>query len=378
MSPRARGPVVPESASAAERVPVNSAKRFAPIDALRAFAVALVLFEHAGFTKIPGDAGVTVFFTISGFIITFILLREREKTGRFDVGRFYRRRALKLAPPFVVAILIPTLIYSLFVPVDWGAVLSQVLFSYNWVQVFAEEASYAVLPGSDVVWSLAVEEQFYIVFALIWLLLVRRRWWPLGLAIVAVVAIVTSNTLRLTIVLGGHYLEQPDRLLRATDARMDAIAWGVLAAVAFHLWESGRLRWVSRFSHDAVAIAAVVVFVGMYAYQSPSSDIALRGALQPICALVIILYSLQPTGSRLQNAYYRATSWRWVQLIGLASYSLYIGHDVVVAPIYDAVRSALGVWVGGVVMIALGAAVGFLIYFLVERPVLAWRVRRGW
>jgi peptidoglycan/LPS O-acetylase OafA/YrhL len=378
MSAGARGPVEPESANVAERVPVNSAKRFAPIDALRAFAVALVLFEHAGFTKIPGDAGVTVFFTISGFIITFILLRERDRTGRFDVGRFYRRRALKLAPPFVVAILIPTLIYAIFSPVSWGAVASQVLFSYNWVQVFAEKASYLVLPGSDVVWSLAVEEQFYIVFALIWLLLVRRRWWAVGLTTVAVLAIVTSNTLRLTIVLSGQYLDHPDRLLRATDARMDAIAWGVLAAVGYHLWESGRLRWISRFSHDAVAIAAVVVFFGMYAYQSPSSDIALRGALQPICALAIILYSLQPTGSRLQNAFYRVTSWRWVQLIGLASYSLYIGHDVVVAPLYDAVLSALGLWLGGAVLIALGAAVGFLIYFLVERPVLAWRVRRGW
>ena len=378
MTPGAPGPVEPESATAAERVPVNAAQRFAPIDALRAFAVALVLFEHAGFTKIPGDAGVTVFFTISGFIITFILLRERERSGRFDVGRFYRRRALKLGPPFLVAILIPTLIYAIFVPVSWGAVASQLLFSYNWVEVFATTASTRILPGSDVVWSLAVEEQFYIVFALIWLLLVRRRWWAPGLAIVAVLAIVTSNALRLTIVLGGHFLEHPDRLLRATDARMDAIAWGVLAAVGFHLWESGRLRWISRFSHDAVAIAAVLIFVGMYAYQSPSSDIALRGALQPICAMAIILYSLQPTGSRLQNAYYRATSWRWVQLIGLASYSLYIGHDVVVAPVYDGLQSALGVWLGGAVLLALGAAVGLLIYFLVERPVLAWRVRRGW
>lgn len=110
---------------------MNSALRYAHIDALRALAVLIVVLGHAGVSNMPGDAGVTIFFVISGFIITHILLRERESAGGFNVRKFYLRRALKLAPPFVLLIVAPTLAYSLWNAISWTAFLSQILFTYK-------------------------------------------------------------------------------------------------------------------------------------------------------------------------------------------------------------------------------------------------------
>ena len=146
--------------------------RFQHIDAMRAFAVALVVFSHAGLTFVPGGSGVTVFFCISGFWITYTMLRERERTGGFDWGGFYFRRAVKLAPPLVLIIVIPTLIYSLFHRIDWLDFLGQVFFFFNWRYTDSEVL---VMPGSVVTWSLSIEEQFYLVIALVWLAAVRWR-----------------------------------------------------------------------------------------------------------------------------------------------------------------------------------------------------------
>src|SRR3954469_19419128 len=89
--------------------PLNSANRFAHIDAMRAVAVGLVVVAHAGLDRVvPGGSGVTIFFSISGFIITYLVLRERDSAGGFAVGHFYLRRALKLGPPLVVIVFIPT------------------------------------------------------------------------------------------------------------------------------------------------------------------------------------------------------------------------------------------------------------------------------
>ena len=98
--------------------------------------------------------------------------------------------------------------------------------------------------------------------------------------------------------------------------------------------------------------------------------------LQPLCAVAVILWGLLPNDTPFQDSVYRAVSWGWVQFIGLASYSLYIAHDVVMAPL----RTVFERWPlalsGGVVLFC-GTAAGVVVYLGVERPVLAWRRRRN-
>ena len=354
--------------------PVNSANRYAHIDALRAAAVLLVLVQHAGLSIVPGDSGVTIFFAISGFIITTILLRERDRSGEFDIRRFYVRRFLKLAPPFFVVILVPTLVYALYNPVSWRAFLAQIFFSYNWIQIYDPSASYAVLPGTNIVWSLAVEEQFYIVFALVWLVLVRRRWWRRALVAVAAVSIVWASVTRVLLAVDGQATEH---ILRGTDVRMDAIAWGVLGAVAHHAWRGGaRLRWLTLLSSSWTPVLAVAAMIAVSAVRSDAYEAIWRGSVIPVATVCLILFGLLPSSSKVKIFVYRVSTLRSVSLVGLASYSIYIAHYVVVEPLHRALADVPSI-IGIPLLFVVGLAVGIAVYYAVERPVFRLRERRG-
>ena len=171
-------------------------KRFAHIDAMRAAAVLIVVVSHAGVTFVPGGSGVTIFFVVSGFIITYLLLRERDRTGGFDIRNFYLRRALKIFPPFAAIVMIPTLIYSLFRYINPYDFLGQILFFFNWryTDGYAD-----VLPGSHLTWSLSIEEQFYLVFAAIWMLTVKSRHYMSILLWLAPALILASALMRMVV-----------------------------------------------------------------------------------------------------------------------------------------------------------------------------------
>ena len=349
-------------------VPANQANRYAHIDAMRALAVSVVVVGHAGVSFMPGDAGVTVFFVISGFIITTVLLREREKTGGFAFWHFYARRALKLAPPFIVAILIPTIIYGLFHPLNPLAVLSQIFFSYNWVQIYQPEIAGDILPGSGVVWSLAVEEQFYIVFAIVWILLVRSRHWLISLFTLSVVGITYSTIIRIS------YLGDLDvSHFRGTDARLDAIAWGILAALAFYKFSSSmRFRVLG---NDWILFGALALLLGSFAIPGREFEMTTRYSIHAIAAALLILYGMIPTTTRVKKVFYRAASLKWIGVVGLASYSIYILHDVLIKGI-EAVTASPFID-NPVSLSVLGLIAGITMYFLVEIPSLKLKKRLG-
>ncbi|WP_062304561.1 acyltransferase family protein [Demequina subtropica] len=355
------------------RAPVNAVGRFAHVDALRAFAVLVVVGQHVVYRGLPGESGVTVFFGISGFIITWLMLREKSAEGGFRVGAFYFRRIVKLAPPFLVIILVPTLVYGLVEPVAAPAVLSQVFFGYNWLLIFDPLLASQVLPGTIVVWSLAVEEQFYIAFALIWLAVARTRaWleWALG---VAVAAIVTGIAVRIVLVQdpAGYYHAR-----WGTDARMDAIGIGVLAAVALFAWQRGSLPWLARLAHPATPAVAVALYCGSLLIAPVQWELTVAPILQVCGAVLLILYGLLPRQGAVAGAFDKGVSWRPLQLVGLASYSIYLIHyplgTLIGAPLEAVMPKVLANLATGVIAVLAGVAV----YRLVEVPALAWRKRR--
>ena len=281
-------------------VPLNKSRRIAHIDALRAAAVLLVVTMHSGLTFVPGDGGVTIFFCISGYIITTLLIRECERTGGFAMRKFYLRRALKLAPPFGVLILLPTLVYAATHQVAWLVVLSQVLFSYNWAEVLDPVRALQVLPGSTVVWSLAVEEQFYIGFAMIWLWLSGRSWWRRAVLALALVAITYSLVLRCYLALD---VSRFDHVARGTDARMEAIAWGVLIALLYSEWRAGRVAWLRVFGHDMwLAVSGALIVIGSLVFRDYWGEWAIRPTLHAWAAALVILYGLVGGDSGGQGA----------------------------------------------------------------------------
>ncbi|TXK19498.1 acyltransferase [Homoserinibacter sp. GY 40078] len=349
---------------------LNSANRFAHIDAMRAVAVMLVVVMHAGIRVSPGDSGVTIFFTISGFIITFLLISERDRAGAFNVRRFYARRLWKIAPPFVLIIAVPTLVYALFATISWPAFLTQIFFSYNWAEIYLPGAFDGVLPGSTVVWSLAVEEQFYIVFALLWIMLVRSRHWRIGLVSIALVGVVGSLAARVALSFDADSLHA----MRGTDARLEAIAWGVLCAALLHRHgehPSRALAWVG--SAPALIIAATLYGVS-FAIPGGWAETAFRPTLWAIAAAIAVLWGMLPSDGRAKELMLRVAGWRVLQLIGLASYSIYLAHDVIIHLVRALLPEVPGVamLLGGLG----GVAVGIAVYFAVERPVARLSRRR--
>jgi peptidoglycan/LPS O-acetylase OafA/YrhL len=351
-------------------VPTNSANRFAHIDGMRAFAVMIVVVAHAGLGHIvPGGSGVTIFFAISGFIITYLVLRERDKTGSFAPGMFYFRRFVKIAPPFFVLLLIPSLIYAIFEPIDWGALLAQVFFVFNWVYL---GGGARVMPGTGVVWSLAVEEQFYIAFALVWLMLVRTRYWRSGLLVTAGAAVVVSNTLRFLL---GDGAAGEHRIYYGTDTRLDGIALGVITAVLYHWWLSSGARpgrGVHLLSSDVTLVAAVLLYVATLVIRDEGFRYTSRFALQAIAACLVIVYGMLPGDGLLRRYFNALAMWKPVAVIGLASYSIYLAH-LTIAYLVEPLLPVLPLPAKAAVLTLAGVSVGIMCYYLIEKPAHAWR-----
>uniref|UniRef100_UPI002A811A88 acyltransferase family protein n=1 Tax=Streptomyces sp. CRN 30 TaxID=3075613 RepID=UPI002A811A88 len=179
--PGVRPPLIPRQRTGSR--PAASAAFRPDIEGLRALAIGLVLLYHAGVTRLAGGyVGVDVFFVISGFLITGLLVRELRRSGRVSLTGFYARRMRRLLPSaLAVLAAVVTAAWLLVPPADQRGVFLDVvaaaLYVVNWRQA-AEAVDYSALgtAASPVqhFWSLAVEEQFYVVWPL---LLVAVAWW---------------------------------------------------------------------------------------------------------------------------------------------------------------------------------------------------------
>jgi peptidoglycan/LPS O-acetylase OafA/YrhL len=343
----------------------NTANRYAHIDAMRALAVMLVVVAHAGFGEIvPGGSGVTIFFSISGFIITYLILREKDATGRFGIKAFYLRRALKIGPPLIVCVVVPTLILAIVQPINWSPFNGVLFFYSNW---FAIRGVNAPLPGSGVVWSLSIEEQFYLAFALIWVIIVRSGARTRWLTLIAASAVVWSTAVRVVLASSAHH---GDRIYFGSDTRLDAIAWGVLTAVAFHhsISTAGKIRSIVQMcTRDLALIAAVLLYLTSLTLRDEWFRDTFRFTIQALAACIVILYGFG-SGSRLRVGFNAVSRIRMVQFIGLASYSIYLVHLIVISysqHLTDELPSAVRI----PLLLILGTGSGMLVYLGVERPV---------
>jgi peptidoglycan/LPS O-acetylase OafA/YrhL len=352
--------------TAAQQPPVNSAHRFAHIDAMRALAVLLVVVAHAGLEfVVPGGSGVTIFFSISGFIITFLLLRERDRTRGFSIKGFYFRRTLKIGPPFLLLIVLPTVAYAAFAPVRLDRVLPQVFFVYDWV--YYKDPG-GVLPGTSVLWSLAIEEQFYIVFAILWFTIVRSSRWGIALAVTAICAIAYGTIARFVMAAAGVGAEP--RIYYGSDTRLDGIAWGVLTAL-FTYELLARPEWMPKartaLGRDLVLISAIGLYLLSLVVRDEWFRNTIRYTLQSVSACLVIVYGLLPGGGRLRSVFYRIALWKPVALTGLASYSIYLVHlPLMVVWHRYGPHLALGLQVA--LYSAGGLLAGMIAYELIEVP----------
>lgn len=320
-------------------------KHIPALDGLRAVAILTVVTSHVVTSLVPGGFGVTLFFFISGFIITQLLLQEQSVALR----RFYLRRFFRLGPALFVFLGLSGLAMA-----ELGHVIPMRDYAAS-LLYFANYHQYAMFPPITsplaVTWSLAVEEHFYMLFPLV-LLFLRRSLIP-----VLVTAIVGVLMWRFVLVLGLHVPQA--RTYTSTDTRLDSIAWGCLLAAMMRAG-SPALKWAA--SRPA-KVAAVVALAAGFVIRNDTFRETLRYTLQAF-AFFVAFYALFQPGARrgVAHTVLESAPMLWV---GRVSYSLYLYH-------FLAQSVATGLFAPGLTRMAFALVVGFigayLSYRFIETP----------
>lgn len=337
--------------------------RYRPeIDGLRTIAVLPVIFFHAGVTQLSGGyVGVDVFFVISGFLITGILLRELQ-SGEFSLIRFYERRARRILPALFLMMAVSSIIAALIMLpyelVTFGkGVIAVLLFASN--ILFWRESGYFATSSEENpllhTWSLAVEEQFYIVFPLVlWFI---WQWLPRGLIPLLVVAFVNS------LILADFLSTFPStRMISANFYLLPTRAWELLAGslTAVYVMKRGTIDDLAGQALGFAGLAAITFAVLYFDSATPFPSI---WAIVPVLGSVAIILGATP-----RTAVGWFLSSKPLVGIGVVSYSTYLWHQ----PLFAFTR----VWyigehppIGLMLGLALASVgVGWLSWRFVERP----------
>ena len=304
---------------------------YAPgLDGVRALAVTAVVIYHLGAAWLTGGfLGVDVFFTLSGFLITSILLAEFGSRRRIDIKNFYIRRARRLLPALFTMLAATTLLTWLFARDELhrlrGDVVAALTYCTNWTQIVWGRSYFEQLSRPSLLqhlWSLAVEEQFYVVWPLVLVacLAARRRW-----VVLAVPAVLTALSL---VLMAGmfHAGQDPARVYYGTDSHISPMLIGALLAIVVSL---RRQAGLSRDTAVGRALADVLALVGLVglAWAAVGIDYYTAGLYRGGYLLVglggaALIYAAGRSGTLTG----RALGWKPLVWIGQRSYAIYLWH----------------------------------------------------
>jgi len=368
------------------RTSATGRERVAALDGFRAIGLLLIVGFHFGVSGMPGGfVGVDVFYVLSGYLITGLLLGEWARTARIALGAFWLRRARRLLPALLVVLVVVTLVVRFTYPAGLYPDLrmddlSALFYFSNWWQI-ASSGNYFVATGAvsplTHTWSLAVEEQFYLVWPLVVVavLHVGRRFdrgvkLLLGVSLVGVLASATE------MFVGYHPGVDITRLYFGTDTHAQSILIGAALACALTLVQRRRGREgmapdarsvPARVVLTAVGLAGIAGTVVLTCTMNGTSGFAYRGGflLSALSAAAIILGAVCVTGGPIA----RVLSLPPMVWIGTVSYGAYLWHFPVLIEL-DSARTGTR----GPGLLALRVATTFALaaasYYLIERPVM--------
>jgi peptidoglycan/LPS O-acetylase OafA/YrhL len=348
------------------------------LDGLRALAVLAVILYHAHLPPwLPGGfLGVEVFFVISGYLITSLLLKEWGRDQRVNLKVFWLRRARRLLPALFLLLAGVLTFAVVFLPEEVAglrpAALAAATYISNWYLIFQHQSYFLTIgrpPLLQHLWSLAVEEQFYLIWPPLFFLLMRllrRR----TVMLAAIAAAVASAVLMVA-------LYQPDadpsRVYYGTDTRAAGLLIGV--ALAF-IWAPGRRTNLPSALLDAAGLLALAgLFFAFYRLNEFESFLYLGGFTAVSLASALVIATSVDGRSRLLP---RLLGWGPLRWAGLRSYGIYLWHW----PVFQVTRPQLDLPLDGLPLFALRMALTLglveLSYRFVEIPVRTGALGRAW
>jgi peptidoglycan/LPS O-acetylase OafA/YrhL len=299
--------------------------RIPALDGLRGLAVLLVVISHMDLPVfyMGGPVGVTVFFVLSGYLITRILTRQADN-GEIRLAEFYKRRARRLLPALIMVVVAGACI---FYQSDW--------WSYSWPALtytssfFMAAESGRILGYLSHTWSLAVEEHFYLLWPVV-VAVIPASWRIRGMGLLAGTAVVWRLAL--------YYTEPVHRMMNSTDGNAAALLIGCFIAVAASRLPAPNLRW-GILSLLSLMSLSLMPFTAM---RAPLSFLAI--------GLAAVIVHSAPAMKTLEA--------RWLGWFGIISYGLYLWHPILMA-MSDS-------WL----MIPLSVLVAWASWRFVEKPIL--------
>jgi peptidoglycan/LPS O-acetylase OafA/YrhL len=341
------------------------------LDGLRGIAVLLVIAYHLGWMSVPGGfLGVEVFFVVSGYLITSLIVAELDDNGFLDLAGFWARRLRRLLPALLLLIgtlaLIAPLVASDGVSRLRSDLPASLLYLANWWQIFGSRSYFEASVAPDLLqhlWSLAIEEQFYVVWppivAALYTRLGRRRW---------VLPLISASGAALSVVLMARLFDpdrDPSRVYYGTDTRASALLIG--ATVAF-VWQPDLTKRL--VNPPPVVVDCAGVFAGFalalaVARYNGFDPAVYQGGFLLVSAATALLIVAGTTSRTLSSA---LLSHRVLRAIGERSYGLYLWHWPIFQMTRPGIDVALDGWRLTALRLGLLAVAAEASWRLVERP----------
>lgn len=360
------------------------------LDGLRAISVVAVIFYHAGFEWMHGGFfGVEVFFVVSGFLITTLLIEEREQSGRNSLGQFWLRRARRLFPALFLMLGTLAVWVALFGTAEQTSQLRHdlpwsIFYVNNWAQIVGDVPYFQ--PGDPPLlrhlWSLAVEEQWYVVWPLVFVALAPRlrpaTFAKLLFGLVAVVALLMWWVQRgAPAPIDGPFgfLDGADRVnfnYLSTITRSGGLLAGAAAAFVWRPWRAERAYLASSRGLDIATGVGLGLLLCCFMAASLTADYMYPWLLTFVSfvSLMLVLVVVHPAAA--------ASRWMlsWTPLVeaGKRSYGWYLWHW----PIFVIVGATDGSWTRFALAISISLTIAEFSYRYVEEPVRRGAIEQWW
>jgi peptidoglycan/LPS O-acetylase OafA/YrhL len=297
------------------------------LDGIRAISVLIVVLGHSGLEAlVPGGLGVTIFFFLSGYLISTLMLAENERTGGINILNFYARRVFRLMPPLIVSLAIAYgLTYSglLSGTITSKGLAAQVLYFANYYGLFFDPGN-TIPDGTGILWSLAVEEHFYMFYPLLMTLLLGAALRPRTIGALLGISCLVVLAWRIYLVQSPDFV--PDRTYYASDTRIDSIIYGCMLAVVTNPVRQPHRPGTMSLAQWAVLATAAGTLLLTLLYRDPTFRETTRYTIQGLALMPLFYFAVRFSDNQL----FRYLNSPWAITLGTYSYAIYLIHYVVI------------------------------------------------